>query len=132
MANYWQGNFPTSRANSDWPRTSPVGSFPANGYGLSDMIGNVWEWTKDWFVNPSSFAAARGCCPSQDPRGGRKHESFDTTLPVRIPRKVVKGGSHLCAENYCRRYRPSARMGQTIDTSSSHLGFRCVTRRAKS
>jgi formylglycine-generating enzyme required for sulfatase activity len=71
----------------------------------------------------------KACCIPENPRGGPEQESFDPAQPqVRIPRRVMKGGSHLCAPNYCRRYRPAARMAQPIDTSTSHLGFRCVVR----
>lgn len=132
LANYWQGPFPHGNSCEDgWLRTSPVGSFPANPFGLYDMIGNVWEWTQDWFAQPRAHEKKRGdsCCIPANPRGGRKDESVDPTAPShRIPRKVLKGGSHLCAESYCRRYRPAARYAQPIDTSTSHVGFRCVVR----
>jgi len=132
MANTWQGNFPTENLNFDgYSRTSPVTAFPANGYGLHDMIGNVWEWTSDWFVSHHEADAPKACCVPQNPRGPREDESFDPTMPnIRIPRKVLKGGSHLCAPNYCRRYRPAARHAEPIDTSTSHVGFRCVMRKA--
>jgi sulfatase modifying factor 1 len=105
LANYWHGDFPW-RAEPGYGATTPVGSYPANGYGLFDMAGNVWEWTRTWF----------------DPR-------FDPAQPrVRIPRRVVKGGSFLCADSYCARYRPAARRPQMIDTGMSHIGFRCVRR----
>ena len=114
MANTWQGEFPVENLKQDgFEGTSPVGSFPLNGYGLADMIGNVWEWTTDWYEAPVEFAHA--CCGVESPQAS-------------IPRKVMKGGSHLCAPNYCRRYRPAARMPQPVDTSTSHLGFRCVLR----
>jgi len=130
LANYWQGLFPFSNTLEDgWERTSPVGSYPANGYGLYDMIGNVWEWTRDWWQENRSKGGA--CCIVTNPRGGKLKESFDPAQPdVRIGRKVIKGGSHLCADNYCRRYRPAARHPETIDTSTSHIGFRCVRRRS--
>jgi formylglycine-generating enzyme required for sulfatase activity len=103
LANYWHGDFPW-RAEPGYGTTAPVGSFPPNGYGLYDMAGNVWEWTRTWF----------------EPR-------FDPAQPnVRIPRRVVKGGSFLCADCYCARYRPAARRPQMIDTGMSHIGFRCV------
>ena len=103
MANIWQGNFPLQNLSEDgFERTSPVTAFAPNGYGVYDMIGNVWEWTTLIYVNrPYVFRA----------------------------RKVLKGGSHLCAPNYCRRYRPAARHAEPVDTSTSHVGFRCVIRR---
>ncbi|HCL3678449.1 TPA: SUMF1/EgtB/PvdO family nonheme iron enzyme, partial [Pseudomonas aeruginosa] len=131
LANYWQGRFPLENLLLDgWERTSPVGAFPANGHGLFDMIGNVWEWTADWFRQPAATdRQASSCCASRNPRGGREEDSYDPALPaVRIGRKVLKGGSHLCAENYCQRYRPAARIPQSIDTTTGHVGFRCVRR----
>jgi formylglycine-generating enzyme required for sulfatase activity len=126
MANTFQGRFPHANSCADgWERTSPVGSFPPNGFGLSDMIGNVWEWTKDWY---GAAHAREGCC-AEDPKGASIEGSYDPAQPaIRIPRKVLKGGSHLCAVDYCRRYRPAARHAQTVDTSMSHIGFRCVVR----
>jgi formylglycine-generating enzyme required for sulfatase activity len=122
MANTWQGEFPYENLLLDgYEGTSPVGTFPANGYGLIDMIGNVWEWTSDWFT--SNREPASPCCGA-DPRAA----SIDGNDPAAIPRKVMKGGSHLCAPNYCRRYRPAARMAQPVDTSTCHLGFRCIVR----
>lgn len=133
LANVWQGAFPhENRAEDGWEGTSPVGSFPANGYGVHDMIGNVWEWTCDWWSQRHPDPAPRPCCIPENPRGGGRETSFDTLQPeVRIPRKVVKGGSHLCAPNYCRRYRPAARHPEPVDTSTCHLGFRCVVRAAR-
>ncbi|WNO53565.1 formylglycine-generating enzyme family protein [Stakelama saccharophila] len=129
LANYWQGLFPFANQKLDgWERTSPVKSFPANGFGLYDMIGNVWEWTSDWYATRSALPAPKSCCMPQNPRGGRERDSYDPALGVTIPRKVVKGGSHLCAANYCQRYRPAARHPETIDTSTSHIGFRCIKR----
>jgi formylglycine-generating enzyme required for sulfatase activity len=131
MANYWQGEFPWQNLLTDgYARTSPVGSFPANGYGLYDMIGNVWELTADWYSTRHPAAAARACCVPRNPRGAGQEGSVEPGDPLRIPRKVVKGGSHLCAANYCLRYRPAARTPQPIDTSTSHAGFRCVVRPA--
>lgn len=131
MANTWQGAFPHENLAEDgYQRTSPVTAFPPNGYGLHDMIGNVWEWTSDFFAPSHALDAARPCCIPQNPRGGREEASYDPTHPaIPIPRRVVKGGSHLCAPNYCRRYRPAARQPHPIDTSTSHIGFRCVKRR---
>ncbi|WP_253389606.1 formylglycine-generating enzyme family protein [Methylorubrum extorquens] len=130
MANIWQGDFPhLNTSTGAFRRTTPIGYFPPNGYGLIDMIGNVWEWTTDWFAQQHRADAPKACCLPQNPRGGREEDSFDLCTPhSRIPRKVVKGGSHLCAPNYCRRYRPAARQPQPIDTSMSHLGFRTIAR----
>jgi formylglycine-generating enzyme required for sulfatase activity len=131
LANTWQGEFPWQNLAEDGHvGTSPVGAFPANSYGLLDMIGNVWEWTADWFSHRHPPAAAKACCIPSNPRGGSREASLDPAQPEMgsIPRKVMKGGSHLCAPNYCQRYRPAARMSQPIDTSTSHLGFRCVVR----
>jgi sulfatase modifying factor 1 len=130
MANTWQGNFPHENLCSDgFDRTSPVTAFPPNGYGVHDMIGNVWEWTTDWFSQKHQADAPKACCVPENPRGGGEAESYDPCQPqIKIPRKVIKGGSHLCAPNYCRRYRPAARHAEAVDTSTSHLGFRCVIR----
>lgn len=128
MANTWQGEFPWQNLVSDgYEQTSPVGSFPANGYGLVDMAGNVWEWTADWYTEQPRMGS-KACCTIANPRGPVQPASFDPAQPgIRIPRKVVKGGSFLCAPSYCDRYRPSARQPQMIDTASCHIGFRCVT-----
>ena len=122
MANTWQGEFPWQNLMLDgYERTSPVGTFPPNGYGLFDMCGNVWEWTSDWFTAGHGEPARSPCCAppmsGEPPVGGE-----------RTPRRVIKGGSHLCAPSYCLRYRPAARQGETVDTSTSHIGFRCVDR----
>jgi len=129
LANTWQGQFPwQNQALDGWVRTSPVGSFPPNAYGLFDMIGNVWEWTSDWY-NSRPGDGHPSCCVAHNPRGGDRDASHDPGQPqFRIPRKVVKGGSHLCVRSYCFRYRPAARQPQMIDTGMSHLGFRCVVR----
>ena len=130
MANTWQGEFPWRNLSTDKDRrTSAVGHYPPNGYGLYDMIGNVWEWTTDWFAAGHPADAHRPCCTPVNPRGVMVEGSYDPTQPdVRIPRKVVKGGSFMCAANYCRRYRPAARHAQMIDSGMSHIGFRCVLR----
>jgi sulfatase modifying factor 1 len=122
MANTWQGEFPWwNSKRPGFERTSPVGSFPANGYGLFDMAGNVWEWTMDWYQAQPGRTLEKACCSPE--------QSYDEAEPeLRIPRKVLKGGSHLCAPNYCLRFRPAARMPQMVDTGMSHLGFRCVKR----
>jgi formylglycine-generating enzyme len=118
MANTWQGEFPWQNLRGDgYEGTSPVGSFAPNGYGLYDMTGNVWEWTSDHFATHG--AADAPCCAPPVAPGER------------FPRRVIKGGSHLCAPNYCLRYRPAARQGEAIDTSTSHIGFRCVVRDAQ-
>ena len=118
MANSWQGEFPWQNLMTDgWLGTSPVGSYPPNGYGLFDMTGNVWEWTIDAF---DVDEAAHACCAP------------GWTANERFPRRVIKGGSHLCAPNYCLRFRPAARQGEAIDTSTAHIGFRCIVRDAQS
>ncbi|WP_292168059.1 formylglycine-generating enzyme family protein [Mesorhizobium sp.] len=128
LANTWQGEFPYENRNEDgYEWTAPVGSFPANGFGLHDMAGNVWQWTTDWYQEHSRIESP--CCTIDNPRGGQREASFDPHTPeVMIPRKVTKGGSYLCAPNYCRRYRPAARMSQPVDTSTCHLGLRCIVR----
>jgi formylglycine-generating enzyme required for sulfatase activity len=132
MANTWQGEFPRENLRLDgYERTSPASAFPPNGYGLYDMIGNVWEWTTDWWSFKHEADAPKACCVPQNPRGGREESSYDPSQPnIKIPRKVLKGGSHLCAPNYCRRYRPAARHAEAVDTSTSHVGFRCIIRNA--
>jgi sulfatase modifying factor 1 len=134
MANSWQGEFPWQNLLLDgFEGTSPVGSFPPNDYGLFDMAGNVWEWTSDWYVHNHADEVVQGCCgPAVNPRIGSLEKSYDPRQPkFRIPRRVVKGGSHLCAPNYCLRYRPAARQPQMIDTGMSHIGFRCIMRTVK-
>jgi formylglycine-generating enzyme len=134
MANTWQGQFPRqNRAEDGFERTSPVIAFPPNAYGVYDMIGNVWEWTSDWYSSRHEADPPKACCIPENPRGGQESASYDSCQPqLKIPRKVVKGGSHLCAPNYCRRYRPAARHAQPIDTSMSHVGFRCIIRKGES
>jgi formylglycine-generating enzyme len=130
MANTWQGQFPFQDLGADgFTGRAPVGSFPPNGYGLCDMAGNVWEWTTDWYSAHHPAEVDSPCCAPRNPRGAAEALSYDPDQPnVRIPRKVIKGGSYLCAPNYCRRYRPAARYPQMIDTTTCHIGFRCVTR----
>jgi formylglycine-generating enzyme required for sulfatase activity len=130
MANSWQGEFPWQNLELDgFAGTSPVGSFPPNGYGLYDMTGNVWEWTSDWYSPTHPEAVEDACCAPSNPRVTSPEDSFNYGQPGQhIPRRVIKGGSHLCAPNYCLRYRPAARQPQMIETSMSHLGFRCIVR----
>jgi formylglycine-generating enzyme len=132
MANTWQGEFPWQNLVSDgYEGTSPVGAFPPNGYGLYDMIGNVWEWTTDFYTQRhfSEEPSKVSCCAPRNPRGAPEAESYDPCNPGNpTPRRVLKGGSHLCAPNYCRRYRPAARFPEPIDTSTCHVGFRCIVR----
>jgi formylglycine-generating enzyme len=112
LGNSWQSEFPWPNLVLDgYAGTSPVGVFPPNGYGLYDMTGNVWEWTRDSFT--ASHSQKPCCAPPSDER---------------IPRRIIKGGSHLCAPNYCLRFRPAARQGEAIDTSTSHIGLRCILR----
>jgi formylglycine-generating enzyme required for sulfatase activity len=122
QANTWQGTFPYHNSLKDgWLRTSPVGTFGKSRYGLYDMIGNVWEWTADWW-SAGAEADGKTCCSA------KRSSSVAPGDPLGIPRRVLKGGSHLCAPNYCRRYRPAARHAHPIDTSTSHVGFRCIVR----
>ncbi len=128
MANTWQGEFPWQNLELDgFVGTSPVKRFPANGYGLYDMAGNVWEWTADYFTFQHHQDAAKACCVPHNPRVSEPDQLDAEGRPsAHIPRRVIKGGSHLCAPNYCLRYRPAARQAEAIDTSTSHIGLRCV------
>ena len=131
LANTWQGQFPWENLLTDgYEGTSPVGAFPPNAYGLYDMTGNVWEWTSDWYTPRGSNPTVKSCCATTiNPRITSPDKSYDLRQPqFRVPRKVVKGGSHLCAPNYCLRYRPAARQPQMIDTSMTHIGFRGIIR----
>ena len=129
MANTWQGRFPWENLCEDgFAGTSPVRSFPPNGYGLYDMAGNVWEWTVDEVASrpaaaePAAATRPRVAVRSVDQRPARTATSAGPT------RLIIKGGSHLCAPSYCLRYRPAARQLETPDTSTSHIGFRCIVR----
>jgi len=123
MANTWQGDFPWHNSKEDgFEGTSPVKSFAPNGHGLYDMCGNVWEWTTDFFTMRHSDEVERLCCVPRNPR------VTSPQLEEAIPRRVIKGGSHLCAPSYCLRYRPAARQGEAVDTSTGHIGFRCIVR----
>lgn len=131
MANFWQGEFPWRNTGANgWRGTSPVGLFPANGFGLCDVTGNVWEWTSDFYSSRGAGlqSASSPCCsPPLNPRVDSAERSYDVgNVGADIPRRVVKGGSHLCAASYCLRYRPAARQPEAVDTSTSHIGFRCV------
>ncbi|HEY7116200.1 MAG TPA: formylglycine-generating enzyme family protein [Tepidisphaeraceae bacterium] len=127
MANTWQGAFPWQNLLQDgYERTSPVKAFPANGYGLYDMAGNVWEWTHDFFT-PGHASPEHPCCAPHNPRVSSPVERHGSVREP-IARRVTKGGSHLCAPNYCLRYRPAARQGQAVDSTTCHIGFRCVVR----
>ncbi len=121
MANTWQGEFPWQNLELDgYPGTSAVGCFPPNGYGLYDMTGNVWEWTREPDLFPTSASPSSPCCAPPAPRAVTEDD----------PTRVIKGGSYLCAPSYCLRYRPAARQVHPIDTSTGHIGFRCVLREA--
>jgi sulfatase modifying factor 1 len=135
MANFWQGDFPWRNTGAQgWRGTSPVGTFAPNGFGLFDATGNVWEWTTDFYAPRGAGAEAAdkpSCCVPRNPRIDAPDRSFDVGRPgAHIPRRVIKGGSHLCAPTYCLRYRPAARQAEAVDTSTGHIGLRCVVRDA--
>ena len=124
MVNRWQGSFPWRNTGAaGWAGTSPVMTFPANGYGLYDVTGNVWEWTTDYYTS-------RHEVPGQEPIDAGHRENLLAAASAepgsRIPRRVLKGGSHLCSPDYCLRYRPAARSPQADDTATTHIGFRCA------
>ena len=127
VANTWRGQFPWQNFGSNGHAgTSPVGVFPPNGYGLVDVCGNVWEWTKDLFA--AHVPTKASCCGPTDGRAAAASTQAAADDPAVIPKRVIKGGSHLCAPNYCLRFRPAARQAEAVDTSTTHIGFRCVTR----
>jgi formylglycine-generating enzyme required for sulfatase activity len=130
VANTWQGEFPWQNLMLDgYEGTSPVKRYPPNGYGLFDMAGNVWEWTSDFFTPQHPGEVEHACCTPRNPRVASPEASYDVGMPGdHIARRVIKGGSHLCAPNYCLRYRPAARQGEAVDTSTGHIGFRCIVR----
>ena len=129
MANSCEGEFPWQNTLlAGYEGTSPIRSFPPNDYGLYDMAGNVWEWTSDFYA-PGQMVADHPCCGPHNPRVVSADLSDEVGAPgTPVPRRVTKGGSHLCAPNYCLRYRPAARQGQAVDSTTSHIGFRCVIR----
>ncbi len=119
MANTWQGGFPhTNTAADGYTRTSPVRAFPPNRFGLYDMAGNVWEWCSDWY-RPDTYRAS----PKRNPQGPA--ESYDPDEPD-APKRVQRGGSFLCTDEFCSRYMAGGRGRAAIDTGTSHAGFRCV------
>ena len=130
MANTWQGEFPWQNLLLDrYEGTSPVGSYPPNGFDLFDVTGNVWEWTADYYTPNHPDEPEHACCVPDNPRIVSPILSYNVGGPgEKFPRRVIKGGSHLCAPNYCHRYRPAARQAQTVETSMAHLGFRCIIR----
>jgi formylglycine-generating enzyme len=122
MANIWTGRFPCLDTKEDgFAGLAPVKSFPPNGYGLYDMAGNAWQWCADWYRADANAENVAVCC--LNPSGPQK--SFDPDEPF-AAKRVIKGGSYLCNASYCESYRPSARRGETPDTSTSHISFRCV------
>ena len=130
MANIWRGEFPHEHLlEAGWETTSPVASYPPNGAGLFDMIGNVWEWTRDWWSVRGGAVSDVRCCSIKTRSGGWDGLSDDPALAhLKVPRRVVKGGSYLCSPSYCTRFRPAARQPMAVDTSACHVGFRCVVR----
>lgn len=126
MANTWIGEFPWQNLKPQHPGTEPVGSYPPNGYGIFDMIGNVWEWTSDWYRSPQGSSRRRSCCVQGSARAPTDKRSEPSVPSSRS--RVLKGGSFLCAKNYCFRYRPAAKQPQCVDSSTCHIGFRCVLR----
>jgi sulfatase modifying factor 1 len=130
MANTWEGRFPWENLRLDgYDATSPIRTYPPNGFGLSDMTGNVWEWTDDFYTAHDGGEPAHPCCVPRNPRRSTPDWTVGEGAPgAQQARRVIKGGSHLCAPNYCLRYRPAARQAETVDTSTCHIGFRCIIR----
>ena len=122
QCNIWQGEFPhRNTAKDGYERTAPAKSFPPNGYGLYDMAGNVWEWCADWYQR--DLYRSRAGRLTVNPLGPER--TIDPLRPFE-PQRVQKGGSFLCHDSYCSRYRPSARHGCSPDTGMAHVGFRCA------
>ncbi len=130
MANYWRGRFPDNRLPvKGFKTTTPVGLFPPNRHGLYDMIGNVWEWTSDWYeTRPISKSKTKSCCTEQPVETGNNIRSEPSQHDLTMKHKVLKGGSFMCSPDYCQRYRPAAKIALTQDTSACHAGFRCIIR----
>ncbi|MGL3805677.1 formylglycine-generating enzyme family protein [Paeniglutamicibacter sp. R2-26] len=127
MANTWHGRFPYLNSGAGgWVGTSPVGAFPPNGFGLEDCIGNVWEWTGDHYTESHALAAGVEWSRGVEPGGVHGGLGAEDNAGSGVPRRVLKGGSHLSAPEYCLRYRPAARWAQAEDSATNHIGFRCV------
>jgi formylglycine-generating enzyme required for sulfatase activity len=123
LANFFQGDFPHNNVGTDgFTSAAPIKSFPPNDYGLYDIIGNVWEWSSDWY-RPDTHAQQSKITVCRNPTG--PEQSYDPQEPL-TPKRVIKGGSYLCSDQYCSNYRPSARMATAVDSGQEHLGFRCV------